>query len=175
MIVPYFKAIPADNITELHTEAKAALRLLPVLQIQSGLAPENDDLDDISCPPDAQAATGEIPESEIIELAHLSHSREKEFLRWSGNPQWADHLAVQMEHIKAITSEQSPERYAALYLIKVHAPQWPTPTDDATPIVNPLRRASGVRECSLAFNVLPGQFAIIPVRYCRATNWLIKD
>lgn len=184
---PHFKAHPSGQVETMHREAKRLLLKLPVLRVSipdedddplSAIAMEQYDVDQIPDPPTAiameQEEVDQIPPGQIIELAHLSKIRNQQELPWKYDPTWADHLAVELKLVNAITEDQAPEHYRALYLIRIYAPSWPGIDRDATPRIGRVKRAP-VTECSLAYSVGSGLFAELPIRFNQATGKLVLD
>jgi len=163
----FFKNYQFGVPTLLHKKAKTLVQQLPILRMPINAGPEDRDH-----PVAEEIADDGIPSSHIIELAHLSNNPGIEHFGIRNYCVWADCLAAELQYARDITADMSYDPFCALYLIRVYAPNWQMPDQRVTPEIKRPRNAPAARECSLAFEVLQGQFGVIPISLNATTQML---
>ncbi|MEC4339641.1 hypothetical protein VPH13_13035 [Stenotrophomonas pavanii] len=114
---------------------------------------------------------GQIPTDEIVELTHYSPTRGLLTICDYGQCNWSNALAVRLEDIRQVTGEQSPQGYRALYLIRVHSPNWPNTSAN----IKETQKGRPGWECMLSFSVAQGQYVEVPVKLSPTGNLLVPD
>ncbi|WP_157721496.1 hypothetical protein [Stenotrophomonas sp. WZN-1] len=150
----FFRKHPLGKFTDLHATAKSIVKDLPILRMPRNANPHDDE--DATAEEIGEDERIKIPPHEIIELAHLSKDTDIPRFYCSGICNWADAIAAELPLARNITAEIAHDPFWALYLIRVHAPNWPKPDERVTPIVARPSNAGAVWECSLAFKVAEG-------------------
>jgi hypothetical protein len=163
----FFKKYQFGEHTLLHKKAKTIVKQLPILRMPIIASPEGRD-----APVAEEIADDEIDSRHIIELAHLSHDSGIKHFYIRSCCVWADCLAAELQYARNITDDMDHYPFCALYVIRVYAPNWSMPDERVTPKVGKPKHATSARECSLAFEVLQGQFAMIPISLNRTTQML---
>lgn len=163
----FFKKFERGEHTPLHEKAKTIVGQLPILRM-----PINATSEDPGFPVAEEIVDDGIDSRHVIELAHLSHDPGIGHFGVRSYCVWADCLAAEWEYARWITDDMDHEPFCALYVIRVYAPNWSMPDERVTPKVSKPKRATSVRECSLAFEVKQGQFAMIPISLNTTTQML---
>lgn len=113
----------------------------------------------------------QIPSDEIVSLTHYSPVRGLNTIDDDGQCNWSSALGVSFEGIVRITNAQSPQDYRALYLIRVHAPDWPGACENIKQVTS----GKVGKECMLQFTVAQDQFLEIHVKVGPNGNLLVPD
>lgn len=113
----------------------------------------------------------QIPQDQIVELTHYSPIRGLTSIRDDGQCNWSNALAVFLDDIRKVTGEQSPQGYRALYLIRVHSPDWPNTSANIGEVV----KGRPGWECLLTFVVAQNQYVEVPVKLSPAGDLLVPD
>lgn len=113
----------------------------------------------------------QIPNDQIVELTHYSRYRGLATIRDEGQCNWSNALGVQLADIRQVTGEQKPQEYRALYLIRVHSPDWPNKSAN----IGQVAKGRPGWECMLEFTVAQGQYVEVPVKLSPTGNMLVPD
>lgn len=117
------------------------------------------------------SVSDQIPNDEIVELTHYSPIRGLATICDDGQCNWSNALAVRLEDIRQVTGEQLPQGYRALYLIRVHSPNWPNTSAN----IKETQKGRPGWECMLSFSVAQGQYVEVPVKLSPTGNLLVPD
>ncbi|MFB5856479.1 hypothetical protein WAB97_011590 [Stenotrophomonas maltophilia] len=163
----FFKKHQFGEHTLLHKKAKTLVKQLPLLRMPINASPG-----DWPPPVAEEIADDGIDPRHIIELAHLSNDPGISRFVIRHYCTWADCLAAELQFARDITADETHNPFCALYVIRVYAPNWSMPDERVTPVVKKPRKAASARECNLAFEVLQGQFGMIPISLNGAARML---
>lgn len=113
----------------------------------------------------------QIPQDQIVELTHFSPIRGLNPIRDHGQCNWTNCLAVRLADLRQVTGQQSPQGYRALYLIRVHSPDWPNTSAN----IREIEKGRPGWECLLTFVVAQNQYVEVPVKLSPAGDLLVPD